>query len=87
MKKRDITKTTKIKRKKVVLNKSLHDPNDVRKFEAEARCAIFQNIPPLDDKKEKHRVLDEFLNKLGFDKNKPVGDGNRSARLFGIVKE
>ena len=29
----------------------------------------------------------EFLNKLGFDKNKPSGDGNRSARLFGIVKE
>ena len=84
---RDRNILEKIKGKKVVLNKSLLDPNDVRKFEAEARCAIFQNIPPLDDKKEKHRVLDEFLNKLGFDKNKPVGDGNRSARLFGIVKE
>ena len=84
---RDRNVLDKIKGKKVILNKSLLDPNDVRKFEAEARCAIFQNIPPLDDKKEKHRVLDEFLNKLGFDKNKPVGDGNRSARLFGIVKE
>ena len=77
----------KIKGRKVVLNKSLLDVNDVRKFEGEARCAIFHNIPPLDDKKDRHRVLDEFLNKLGFDKNKPSGDGNRSARLFGIVKE
>lgn len=77
----------KIKGKKVVLNKSLLDVNDVRKFEGEARCAIFHNVPPLDDKKDRHRVLDEFLNKLGFDKNKPSGDGNRSARLFGIVKE
>ena len=73
--------------KKIVLNKSLLDVNDVRKFEGEARCAIFHNVPPLDDKKDRHRVLDEFLNKLGFDKNKPSGDGNRSARLFGIVKE
>ena len=77
----------KIKGRKVVLNKSLLDVNDVRKFEGEARCAIFHNIPPLDDKKDRHRVLDELLNKLGFDKNKPAGDGNRSARLFGIVKE
>ena len=84
---RDRNVLDKIKGKKVVLNKSLLEPNDVRKFEGEARCAIFHNIPPLDDKKDRHRVLDEFLNKLGFDKNKPVGDGNRSAKLFGIVKE
>jgi len=84
---RDRNVLDKIKGKKVILNKSLLEPNDVRKFESEARCAIFHNIPPLDDKKERHRVLDEFLNKMGFDKNKPVGDGNRSAKLFGIVKE
>lgn len=87
MVRRDRNILEKIKGKKVVLNKSLLDVNDVRKFEGEARCAIFHNIPPLDDKKDRHRVIDEFLNKLGFDKNKPSGDGNRSARLFGIVKE
>ena len=73
--------------KKVVLNKSLLDINDVKDFEYEARCSVFQNIPPLDDKKDRHRVLDEFLNKMGFDKNKPANDGNRGSRLFGIVKE
>ena len=84
---RDRNVLDKIKGKKVVLNKSLLDANDVKDFEYEARCSVFQNIPPLDDKKERHRVLDEFLNRLGFDKNKPAGDGNRGARLFGIVKE
>jgi len=72
---------------KVILNKSLLDASDVRDFEGEARCSVFHNIPPLDDKKDKHRVLDELLNKLGFDKNRPSGGENRAARLFGIVKE
>ena len=83
---RDRNVLDKIKGKKVVLNKSLLDSNDIKEFENEARCTIFQNIPPLDDKKDRHRVLDELLNKLGFDKNRPAAD-NRSARLFGIVKE
>ena len=83
---RDRNILDKIKGKKVVLNKSLLDSNDIKEFENEARCTIFQNIPPLDDKKDRHRVLDELLNKLGFDKNRPAAD-NRSARLFGIVKE
>ena len=84
---RDRNILEKIKGKKVVLNKSLLDINDVKDFEYEARCSVFQNIPPLDDKKDRHRVLDEFLNKMGFDKNKPANDGNRGTRLFGIVKE
>ena len=84
---RDRSILDKIKGKKVILNQSLLDSNDVHEFEAEARCSVFQNIPPLDDKKDKHRVLDEFLNKLGFDKNKPANEINKSARLFGIVKE
>mgnify|MGYP003521399192 CR=1 FL=1 len=75
-----------IKGKKVVLNKSLLDQNNVRKFESEAKCAIFHNIPPLDDKMDRHRILDELLNKLGFDKNRPTDNG-RAAKLFGIVKE
>lgn len=83
---RDRNILDKIKGKKVILNKSLLDSNDIKEFENEARCTIFQNIPPLDDKKDRHRVLDELLNKLGFDKNRPAAD-NRSARLFGIVKE
>ncbi len=84
---RDRNILDKIRGMKVVLNKSLLDPSDIKEFEAEARCNIFHNVQPLDDKKDKHRVLDELLNKLGFDKNRPSGDSNKSARLFGIVKE
>ena len=84
---RDRNILEKIKSMKVVLNKSLLDQSDIKEFEAEARCSIFHNIQPLDDKKDKHRVLDELLNKLGFDKNRPASEGNKSTRLFGIVKE
>lgn len=84
---RDRNVLEKIKGKKVVLNKSLLEEADIRQFENEARCSIFHNIQPLDDKKDKHRTLDELLNKLGFDKNRPSSDGGRAARLFGIVKE
>lgn len=83
----DRTILDKIKNRIVVLNKSLLDSNDVKDFEAEAGCRVFYNIPPLDDKKERHRAIDELLNMLGFDKNKPANDGNRGVRLFGIVKE
>lgn len=79
--------TDKLRNMKVVLNRSLLDASDLRDFEREAKCNIFHNIPPLDDKKDKHRVLDELLNKLGFDKNRPAGESNKAARLFGIVKE
>ncbi len=84
---RDRNILDKIKGKKVVLNKSLLTPNDVKDFEYEARCSVFQNIPPLDDKKDQHRILDEFLNRLGFDKNKPTGGNRSGVRLFGITKE
>jgi len=84
---RDRNILDKMKGMKIILNKSLLDASDIRDFEGEARCSVFHNIPPLDDKKDKHRVLDELLNKLGFDKNRPAGDSGRAARLFGIVKE
>lgn len=84
---RDRNILDKIKGMKIILNKSLLDASDVREFEGEARCSVFHNIPPLDDKKDKHRVIDELLNKLGFDKNRPATESTRSARLFGIVKE
>lgn len=84
---RDRNIKDKMKSMKIILNRSLLDSTDIRDFEGEARCSVFHNIPPLDDKKDKHRVLDELLNKLGFDKNRPAAIANKSARLFGIVKE
>ncbi len=84
--KRDRNILDKIKGKKVILNRSLLEGDDIKEFEAEARCTVFQNIPPLDDHKDRHRVLDEFLSKIGFAKNAPATQ-NKGAKLFGIVKE
>lgn len=75
-----------IKGKKVILNRSLLGDSDIKDFEYEAKCKVFFNIPSIDDKKDKHRVLDELLNQLGFIKQKPAKESS-AAKLFGIVKD
>jgi len=82
----DNTILEKMRNLKLVLNKSLLDPSDIREFENEANCSVFFNIQPLDDKKDKHRVIDELLSRLGFDKNTPAVE-QKNVKLFGIVKE
>lgn len=77
---------SRIRLKKLILNRSVLGEADIKDFEYESKCIVFFNVPNLDDKKERHRVLDELLNKMGFDKQKPAKD-NSSMHLFGIVKE
>lgn len=72
--------------KKIVLNKSLLDSKDVMDFEYESKSQIFYNIPPLDDKKDKHRVLDDMLSHLGFLRQKNDGLGNEKTKILGIFK-
>ncbi|MGI6329601.1 MAG: hypothetical protein ACOXZR_01920 [Bacilli bacterium] len=55
--------------KKLVLNKSLLSSKDVLDFEHEARTPVFYNIPPLNDRSY-NKVLDAFLTKLGFSRQK-----------------
>ncbi len=76
----------KIKDKKIILNRSVLGESDIKDFEFESKTNVFFNIPNIDDKKEKHRVLDELLNKMAFDKQRPVKDNN-AMKLFGIVKD
>lgn len=54
---------------KIVLNQSMLEQSDIADFEYEAKTKLFFNIPPLDDKKESHKVLDGFLVKLGLIRN------------------
>lgn len=84
---RDRNVLDKIRDKKVVLNQSLLTDSDVREFEEEAGCSVFFSISPLDDKKDKHRALNELLNKLGFDRQRISGGEEKSIKLFNIVKE
>ncbi len=76
----------KLKGKKIVLNKSLLDSKDVLDFEYEAKTQVYYNIPPLDDKKERHNVLDIFLTKLGFVKQNTQENSDKSNKILGLFK-
>ena len=57
----------KLKDKKVILNQSLLSNKDVLDFEYESRLKIFYNMPPLDEREKKNKLMNDFLVKLGFD--------------------
>ncbi|MGE5455832.1 MAG: hypothetical protein ACM3O4_01825 [Ignavibacteriales bacterium] len=59
-----------LKDKKIVLNQSLLTQKDVMDFEYESRLKVFYNLPPLDEREKKSEDVENFLNKLGFDKIK-----------------
>lgn len=75
----------KLKDKKIILNRSVLNDQDVRDFEYESRSKVYFNIPYLDDKLERHHILDEFLVKLGFVR---IEDGKeeKGSKLFNIFK-
>lgn len=72
--------------KKIILNKSLLDNKDVMDFEYESKSQIFYNIPPLDDKKEKHHALDDMLSKMGFLRQKSNDNSMDKGKILGIFK-
>lgn len=76
----------KLKGRKIVLNKSLLDSKDVLDFEYEAKTQVYYNIPPLDDKKDRHNILDIFLTKLGFIKQSPQEKDEKSNKILGLFK-
>lgn len=54
--------------KKIILNKSLISSKDVKEFEYESRSKIFYNMPALNDRDNNSDIVNQFLNKIGFDK-------------------
>ena len=56
--------------KKVILNQSLLTNKDVLDFEYEARIKVYFNMPPLDEREKNIQILNVFLYKLGFTKQK-----------------
>ena len=75
----------KLKGKKIILNRSILIEKDVSDFEYESNSKIFFNIPNLDDKKEYHKVLDDFLIEMGFTRFKPTNQP-KSKNIFSIFK-
>lgn len=56
----------KLRGKRIVLNKSVLDSNDVSDFEYESGSKVFFNIPCLDEKLDNNKKINEFLIALGF---------------------
>ncbi len=73
--------------KKIVLNRSILNPRDVKDFEYESKSKVFFNIPNLDDKLDNQKVIEEFLIKLGFARfEETVGEETKNNKLFSIFK-
>ncbi len=73
---------TKYKNKKIVLNKSLLNKQDVMDFEYETKTTTFYNVPPLYDQENSNSSLDKLLSKLGFAKQSDENPSDKKG-LFG----
>lgn len=77
----------KLRDKKIVLNRSVLNGRDVKDFEYESKSKVFFNIPYLDDKLDHHKVIEEFLIKLGFARfEENETDDAKNSKLFNIFK-
>lgn len=56
----------KLRGKKIVLNRSVLNNNDVMDFEKESGSKIFYNMPNVDDKLDDNKDINAFLKELGF---------------------
>ncbi len=75
----------KLKDKKIILNRSVLNDQDVKDFEYESKSKVYFNLPYLDDKLDHHHILDEFLIKLGFVRLEN-GQEEKGSKLFNIFK-
>lgn len=69
--------------KKVILNKSLLNTNDVSDFEKEAGIQVFYNMPPLDDRK-RNDVIHDFLSRAGLTYTQTKN--NNAGKIFGLFR-
>ena len=67
--------------KKIVLNKSVLDEDDVSDFERESGSKGFFNIPCLDEKLDYNKKINDFLIALGFSR---MGNNNKGGNIFNI---
>ena len=74
----------KLKNKKVVLNKSLLQPNDVADFESEANLRVYYNMPPLDERK-RNGIMNDLLVRLGLINGNGSSNDNQG-RIFGLFR-
>ncbi len=75
-----------LKKKIVILNQSMLSSKDVLDFEYEAKIKIFFNMPPLDERQKDIHILNNFLIRLGFERQKSdeIEKKNKILGLFNI---
>lgn len=56
----------KLKGKKIILNRSVLNDNDVSDFEKESGSKVFFNLPNVDDKIDDNKIINKLLKELGF---------------------
>lgn len=79
----NMKKLDSVKKKKIILNKSLLSSKDVLDFEYEAKLKIFFNLPPLDERQSDIQILHMFLQKLGFENpNSQIEE--KKSKLLGL---
>ncbi len=69
--------------RKVVLNQSILQNNDIFDFESEAGIRVFYNIPPLDERK-RNSVIASFLSRLGLISDSQ--ESSSSGKIFGLFR-
>ena len=69
--------------RKIVLNQSILQNNDIFDFESEAGIRVFYNIPPLDERK-RNSVIASFLSRLGLISN--TQESASSGKIFGLFR-
>lgn len=76
-------KLDKLKNKMVILNQSMLSSKDVLDFEYESKLKIFFNMPPLDERQTDIHILNAFLTRLGFDRQKTV-EMEKKNKILGL---
>lgn len=77
-----------LRSKKVVLNKSLLNEEEVSDFEVESNLKVYYNMPPLNDKKDNSNIILPLLEKLGYVKGVETEEEKpRRNRLFSLFNK
>lgn len=76
---------TKLKNKKVILNKSLLTNKDINDFEYESNLKIFYNMPPLNER-NKNDVVRDFLYRIGLLEKQEQSRRDGSNKIFGLFR-
>ncbi len=75
---------SRVKNKKIILNKSLLSSKDMSDFEIESSVRVAYNMPPLDER-QRNGAINDFLTRTGLISR--GSSNNNSGRVFGLFRK